>query len=106
MLSRKLAPPPLPQGEGWGEGIKLPETGGKYRFHYISQTWDQPPDLRGLDPAAVLRLNEVLDAFHLPAPLLPGYGSLMKAIQAVIETSRSSVRDDERGVGHWVFPVQ
>jgi hypothetical protein len=59
---------------------------------------------KGLDLVAVLRLNEVLDAFHMPAPLLPGYGSFMKAFQVVIEKTRSGVRDDERGVRHGNLP--
>jgi hypothetical protein len=53
---------------------------------------------KGLDLAAVLRLNECLDAFHMPASLLPGNGSSTQAFQVVIEKARSSVRDDGGGL--------
>jgi len=60
---------------------------------------------KGLDLAVVLRLNKRLDAFHLPAPLFLHYASFVKAFQAVIEKSRSGVRDDSGRADIWFFRV-
>jgi len=51
-----------------------------------------------LDLVTVLGPNELLDVFQIPAPLLPGYGSFMKALQVVVKKARSGVRDDGGGV--------
>jgi hypothetical protein len=53
---------------------------------------------KGLDLVIHLGLNELLDAFHMPAPLLPGYGSFMGAFQVVVKKARSGVMDDGGGV--------
>jgi hypothetical protein len=45
-----------------------------------------------------MRVNELLDAFHIPASLLVGYGSFHQAFQIIIKKARGGVRDGNRGV--------
>jgi hypothetical protein len=47
---------------------------------------------------AVLRLNKALDAFHIPVLLILRPGGLAEVYWAVIEKTRSGVRDDEGSV--------
>ena len=64
-----------------------------------AQSLEVAADIRGgelLDLAAVLRLNEFLDAQNVPTPLPLGYGSFRETTQVVIKKARGGTGMFER----------
>ncbi|MCU7843125.1 MAG: hypothetical protein KZQ93_04720 [Candidatus Thiodiazotropha sp. (ex Monitilora ramsayi)] len=73
-----------------------------YHFEVVDVVQGQ----KSLDFVVILRLNKSLLGVHIVTSSLLGYESFYKAVQRVIEKSRSGVRDDGGKIIHINSPCQ